>query len=567
MTPLTIRLGQYSSAGCKSINQDSFGAIVPSSPELELKGAVIAVSDGVSSSLVSQIASETAIKSFLTDYYCTSEAWSVSHAAGKVLNSINAWLYSQNRQGPYQYDIEKGYVCTFSALILKKRQAHILHVGDGRIYHFRDGHISLLTREHRLYDGQQTSYLSRALGSDRQVKIDHHTLEIEAGDIFLLMTDGVSDYISNPNIQQLLNRHLGDLNVCAEELVKRALTAGSIDNLTVQIVMVDSIDDQPQYLSFDQPLPIPPILNVNEEFDGYNIIRNLHSSSRSHVYLAQDQQTGRQLIIKTPSIDLSDDTQYLERLMMEEWVAKRVTSQHIISVPTQLKARNYWYTLSEYISGQTLTQWLIDHPQPSLTQIRGIIDQVAKGLMVLHRSDILHQDLRPENIMIDDHGTVKIIDLGSARVAGISEHEDHQLLGTAMFTAPEYFIGAGVHENADLYSLAVLTYYMLSGHYPYGVNVPKARTLEAQYKLSYQTVVDPSRDIPIWLDATLKKGLHPNPLKRYQLLSEFVYDLSHPNPSFLTHLNPPWIEKNPLRFWQSLCFVLTVLLLLSIFMK
>ncbi|WP_017025774.1 bifunctional protein-serine/threonine kinase/phosphatase [Vibrio rumoiensis] len=557
-------MGQYSSAGCKEINQDSFGAVIPESPDLELKGAVIALSDGVSSSQVSQIASETAVKSFLSDYYYTSGAWSVSHAAKQVLTSTNAWLYAQNQQGPYQYDVEKGYVCTFSALILKKQHAHIVHVGDSRIYHLRGGKVTVLTRDHRLYDEQKTSYLSRALGAGGQINIDHHHLALEENDIFILMTDGVSDYLNATLIQQLLDSHSDNLTHCANAFVQHALDSGSDDNLTVQVVVVDSVDDNDQHVLFDQPLPIPPILDINQEFDGYKIIRNIHSSSRSHVYLAVDLTTKQQIIIKTPSIELSHDDIYLERLMMEEWVAKRIHNPHVIEVPAINRPRHYWYTISKFIQGQTLAQWLLDHPQPSLSQIRDIVQQVAKGLMALHRSDILHQDLRPENIMIDETGTVTIIDLGAARVAGITEFEDDQVLGTAMFTAPEYFIGAGANENADLYSLAVLTYYMLSGRYPYGLSAAKARTLSAQHKLQYQTVVDPKRDIPLWLDATLKKALHPNPTKRYQVLSEFIYDLHHPNPVFLRNLNPPWIEKNPLKFWQGLCLLLAILLLISL---
>lgn len=564
MAQLTIRLGQFSSAGCKETNQDSFGAIVPTSPDLELKGAVIALSDGVSSSQVSQIASETAIKSFLSDYYCTSEAWSVSHAANQVLKSTNAWLYNQNQQGPYQSNIEKGYVCTFSALILKKKHAHIVHIGDSRIYHLRSGQVTVLTRDHRVSDGNISSYLSRALGAEGHIHIDHQHLEIKENDIFILMTDGVSDHIGATTIQEIIKKQPDNLDYCAQLFAQHALDSGSQDNLTVQVVAIDSVDENNQHVLFDQPLPIPPILEVNQEFDGYKIIRNIHSSSRSHVYLAVDMFSKRQLVIKTPSIEYSNDEAYLERLMLEEWVAKRISNPHVISIPSMNRPRHYWYTISEFVQGQTLAQWLRDHPQPSLTQIRDIVQQIAKGLMALHRNDILHQDLRPENIMIDDTGTVKIIDLGAVRIAGIAEFEEALLLGTAMFTAPEYFIGAGVSENADLYSLAVLTYHMLSGRYPYGLNAAKARTLSAQYRLQYQTVVDPKRDIPIWLDATLKKALHPNPIKRYQVLSEFIYDLHHPNPAFLSNLNPPWIEKNPLRFWQGLCVLLSILLITAL---
>ncbi|MFY8327552.1 protein kinase domain-containing protein [Pseudoalteromonas sp. ZZD1] len=564
MTQLSLRIGQHSSAGSKDINQDCYGAFVPNSPELELKGAVVALSDGVSSSQVSQVASETAIKSFLSDYYCTSDAWSVSHAAQQVLTSTNAWLYAQNQQGPYRFDVEKGYVCTFSAVIFKKQHAHILHLGDSRIYHFTEGNVTQLTRDHRLYQGSDTSYLSRALGAAGHLQLDHHSVELAQNDVFFLMTDGVSDYLTPSKMQQLYADYLNDLDACAEAFVETAIKAGSDDNLTVQIVVVDHVDDNNQHGLFDNPLPLPPMLSSNDEFDGYKILRAIHRSSRSHVYLAADLISDQQLIIKTPSIDLSHDHEYLERLMLEEWAAKRVNSPHIISIPRISRERNYWYTMSEYIQGETLAQWLVDHPQPSLIDIRAIISQVAKGLMALHRTDMLHQDLRPENIMIDSNGTVKIIDLGSVRVAGIAELEDPQLLGTAMYTAPEYFVGGGGSACSDLFSLAVLTYYMLCGRYPYGVNVAKARTLAAQYKLNYQSVVEPERDIPLWLDATLKKALQPNPAKRYQALSEFVFDLHNPNPAFLTNLNPPWVEKNPLRFYQGLSVLLALLLAVSL---
>ena len=564
MSYLSVRIGQYSSAGSKDINQDCYGAFVPPSPELELKGAVVALSDGVSSSQVSQVASETAIKSFLSDYYCTSDAWSVSHAASQVLNSTNAWLFAQNQQGPFRFEVERGYVCTFSALILKKQHAHVLHIGDSRIYHLRDTHTSQLTRDHRLHHGSDNSYLSRALGAAAQLQLDHQIIALENNDVFFLMTDGVSDYLTPSMMQQIYNQYQHDLDACAQAFVTTAFNGGSTDNLTVQVVVVDNIDVSDQHTLFDKPFPLPPILSSNEEFDGYKIIRPIHSSSRSHVYLAEDLSTALQLIIKTPSTDLSENKEYLERLMLEEWAAKKVNSPHIVAIPRSIRPRNYCYTLSEYIQGDTLAQWLRDHPQPSLSAIRDIISQIAKGLMVLHKSDILHQDLRPENIMIDSHGTVKIIDLGSVRIAGLAELEESQLLGTAMYTAPEYFVGAGGSACSDLFSLAVLTYYMLSGRFPYGVNVAKARTLSAQYKLTYQSVVDPQRDIPLWLDATLKKALQPNPAKRYHVLSEFIYDLHHPNPALMGQISPPWVEKNPLRFYQGLSALLACLLVLSL---
>ena len=95
-----------------------------------MKGIAIVLADGISSSNVSQIASESAVKSFLTDYYCTSESWSVKTSAHRVLAATNSWLHAANPAKPVPYDKDKGYVCTLSAMVIKSTTAHIFHVGD-----------------------------------------------------------------------------------------------------------------------------------------------------------------------------------------------------------------------------------------------------------------------------------------------------------------------------------------------------------------------------------------------------------------------------------------------------
>jgi serine/threonine protein kinase len=175
---------------------------------------------------------------------------------------------------------------------------------------------------------------------------------------------------------------------------------------------------------------------------------------------------------------------------------------------------------------------------------------------------MLHQDLRPENIMIDKSGVLKIIDFGSTKVAGLMEMtqsiEHQNILGTAQYTAPEYFLGEVGAPRSDLFSLAVITYQMLTGKLPYGAEVAKARTQSAQNKLRYQTALHDDREIPVWIDDTLKKALHPNPYKRYQELSEFLYDLSQPSKAFLSKTKPPLMERDPVVFWQSMCVILVV---------
>ncbi|MDH5232778.1 MAG: protein kinase, partial [Gammaproteobacteria bacterium] len=183
--------------------------------------------------------------------------------------------------------------------------------------------------------------------------------------------------------------------------------------------------------------------------------------------------------------------------------------------------------------------------------------------------EMLHQDLRPNNIMIDRNGTVKIIDFGSTRVAGLVEIDSpimHQeILGTAQYSAPEYFVGEPASARSDQFSLAVLIYQMLSGRLPYGTQVAKARSKAAQNRLRYQSVLDEDSEIPAWIDSALKKALHPNPYKRYEDISEFIFDLRHPNKVYLNQTQAPLLERNPVVFWKSISALLliTVIYLLN----
>src|SRR5258708_25539288 len=147
--------------------------------------------------------------------------------------------------------------------------------------------------------------------------------------------------------------------------------------------------------------------------------------------------------------------------MMEEWVARRVDSPHVLKPCLPSRRRKFLYVVMEYIDGQTLTQWMIDNSVPALETVRGIVEQIAKGLRAFHRKEMLHQDIRPDNIMMDDAGTVKIIAFGSTRITGVVEAAPsgnrNDILGTQQYTAPEYFLGEPATSRYDLFSLGVIT--------------------------------------------------------------------------------------------------------------
>src|SRR5882724_5176020 len=568
---LKISVGQFSDKGAKETNQDFHGVLIPDEPLRSLKGISIVLADGISTSKVSRVAAESAVKGFLTDYYCTSESWSVRTSAQRVLEATNSWLHSQTRS-QYAYDKDRGYVCTLSAVVIKSTTAHLFHIGDSRIYRLSGNTLEQLTSDHRVVISSQQSYLGRALGVNPQIEIDYQMLRLEQGDVFVLVTDGIYEHLSARRIAKAVNEGVADLDAAAKAIVDQAFEAGSDDNLTVQIVRVEQLPESAASEVFGQPseLPLPPLLEARMIFDGYRIVRELHGSSRSHIYLAVDIETDAVVTIKIPSIDLRDDPAYLKRFMMEAWVARRIDSPHVLKPCLPSRKRNFLYVVTEFIDGQTLSQWMIDNPKPGLETVRGIVEQIAKGLRAFHRKEMLHQDIRPDNIMIDKTGTVKIIDFGSTKITGVVEAAPsgnrNDILGTAQYTAPEYFLGEPVSSRSDLFSLGIITYQMLTGRLPYGAEAAKARTRSQFNRLIYRPASHRDREMPVWIDGTLERAVHPNPVKRYDSLSEFLFDLRHPNANYLNTSSTPLIERNPLLFWKSTTIVLAlaVILLLAL---
>lgn len=560
---LSLSIGRHSAAGAKASNQDFDGFVVPEPPLAATKGVAIALADGISTSRHGRIAAETAVKSFLSDYYCTSEAWSVKSSGLRVLAATNAWLHAETRRA--RVDRDRGHVCTFSAMVVKSRTAHLFHVGDARILRLEGRSLEPLTTDHRIVTGGE-SLLARALGADPFVEVETREVPIEIGDVFVLATDGVHEHVAAGFVADAIQAAGGDLDGAARAIVEEAFARGSPDNLTVQIVRVDGLPDgrAEEVLGLAADLAPPPPLSARMVFEGYRILRELKATHRSHIFLAEDVETGETVVLKTPSVDAGAEPERLKRFMMEEWIARRIDSAHVVKARAPDRRRDHLYVVMEPLEGRTLTQWMIDNPHPELETVRGIVEQIAKGLRAFHRKEMLHQDLRPDNVMIDAAGTVKIIDFGSTRVAGladISPVEDEEILGTAQYTAPEYFLGERGTTRSDLFSLGVVTYQMLTGRLPYGAEVARARTRAEQRRLRYVSALDPQGRIPLWIDGVLERAVDPDPSRRQEALSEFVEDLRHPRAIYL-HAGPPSLmTRHPVLFWKAVSGLLAAILI------
>ena len=311
-TQLQVSIGQYTDKGAKQTNQDFHDIFIPTNHQITTKGIAIAIADGISSSDVSDIASKASVTSFLIDYFSTSELWSVQKSAHRVLAGINSWLYAQSEKGKFPHDKNRSYVCTFSAMIMRSHTAHIFHIGDTRIYRLRDNAIEQLTEDHRRYVSQEKSYLSRALGIEKELSIDYKTTELKKDDIYLFMSDGIYEHIDKSVLIDTIFNEENTLQDSAKIISDIAYNDGSTDNLSIQIIQIDRLPNS-EIKEIDKELlnkSLPPILEAPCIFDGYKVMRELSATSRSHTYLALDTHTDTSVVLKIPSIDLKNDQAY-----------------------------------------------------------------------------------------------------------------------------------------------------------------------------------------------------------------------------------------------------------------
>ncbi len=561
-TTLKVRFGGCSVAGVKAVNQDAFAAHLPATRQADTKGAACAMADGVSSSLDSHIASQTSVTTFLQDYFATPDAWTVKTASARVLHALNRWLYQHGNSGNRA---KNSLVTTFSALVIKSTTAHLLHLGDSRIYRYRGSQLEQLTRDHSSTYGGSKRYLTRALGVEPHIEVDYRQDPVECGDIYLLTSDGFHDFISPVNLAGRLESLGQDLEAEASTLVQAALDNGSDDNVSVLLVRIDELPVQnleEAHRSLTQ-LPIPPMLSAGNRLDGYEVLEVLFCGTRSDLYLVRDEASSNLYTLKAPSLNFADDPLYLDGFIKEEWVGQQINHPAVMKTFSPVRPKQFLYYLAEYIPHPHLGQWALEHPHPGLEPVRDMVKQISQALRALQRQDMIHQDLKPENVLVDPQGRITLIDFGTVCVAGLDEISsplDHDIpQGSINYVAPEYLLGRQGSHRSDLFSLGVIAYELFTGHIPFQERQRSDYQIKSYADMRYIPARQHRPDLPEWIEGALRKACCPDPARRYAALSEFLHDLSVPNTALVaSEQRKPLMEKNPLLFWKGLSTLLAL---------
>jgi serine/threonine protein phosphatase PrpC len=558
---LQITSGYASLNGKRERNEDFVGMVLPDEPELTSKGVLIAVADGVSGSGGGREASEYTVRGLLSDYYATPDDWDIPVALDRVLHAVNRWLVAQSSAHPER----DGMATTLSALVLRHRYYTIAHIGDTRIYLLRNGQLARLTTDHVWDRPEMRHVLTRAMGLDRHLNLDYSDGELQLGDRFLLVSDGVWQPLGD----KLLTQHLlqcVDPDNGARELCDAALAAGSQDNVSAAIIEVTQIpditlnDNRAQLKS----LVPPPRLKIGATIDGFSVLELLHESRVTILYKVRDEESGNSYVLKTLAPDMAGDDIERAALAHEEWLMRRVVArffpQHVNVAPER---RTYLYLLMTWHDGATLQQKLQADIHFTVPDALPLATKLVRGVGALHRRGILHRDIKPDNIHLGSDDELRILDLGVA-ISGQEPRDrmfDHA--GTPSFIAPEQYAGAKPSQQMDLYGIGVTLYHMLTRRYPYGEIEPFQRP-------KFGEPIPPTRyrpDIPQWFENLILKAVARDPARRFETSDELLAALergaSRPVPP---PAPTPLLDRDPAMVWRAIALLSIVVNLVLIYL-
>ncbi|MDR5874968.1 protein kinase domain-containing protein [Vreelandella gomseomensis] len=564
---LLISYGQAFVAPDRRLHRSSMSVRFPEPPLLKAKGGCAVISDSLSRNTLAKQAGDLSVRGFLADYFSTPDHWDVKTSATRVLRALNSWCYSQSQH------VQNGsFVSSLSAMVFRERDAHLFHMGDTLVFRLRGAEFEQLSRDH-VTDLGGYRYPSRALGMDGSVDIDYTLLPMKQGDLFLFTTQAVGGTLLPSDYVRLIRQDASDLDAACERLANEAKQRAQErgyggDQFCFQLVRIDELPEE----SPDHPgqlygeLPIPPELAPGARLDGLEVLAVLSRTSQSRIYRVRDVYSEREMVMKAPSPELSLRNAYLEHFLLQQWVVERVNSPFVVKVVEPSRPRRYLYYLMQHVEGETLREWAERHPQATLSQRLDIANQLGKAVQALHHRDIIHQQIMPDNILVDPHGKIVLTDFSACHMREVDGHRHSgellRQVGLNEHTAPEYALGDSVGRRSDQYSLASTVYWLLTGEMPYSLTPNRLRSHTDLEGLTYRNARTTNPEISPQLDEALRRALDPQRALRFRRLSEFLHALRLPlgkRPA----ADADKERQEPRRFWQGVAGILLLLLVLS----
>lgn len=554
---LVLAAGFASARGPREENQDFGGVHMGGALDQVRHGVLAAVADGVSGGKQGRVAAELAVRALIEGFYSMPDTLGPAKAMQAALRAYNRWLYGMGRG-----DTMENAATTFTALALRGRRAHLIHVGDSRAWRFAGGRLACLTTDHVRPEPDLRHVLIRAVGMETELRLDHATIELAEHDRLLLTSDGIHGPLSAGKIAAILGQQTS-ADATATELVDAALAAGGKDNATAVVIDVVRLPapDHDGILTGLSALPAiaPPAPGTS--FDGFRIERVLSEGRYAILLQAKDSEDGSRVVLKFPRPNALSERAIRLAFARELLLAQRVSSPFVLAAhPVRPERQTALYCVQPLLEGDTMAGRISRGLPPLRLAVEQAI-RLTRAVAALHRLDVVHRDIKPDNVMLTTDGGLKLIDLGVARLPRVEDFHGDEIPGTPGFMAPEQFAGNAGDEFTDQFALGVTLYRWFTGHWPFGEQ-------EAFQRPRFAKPVPPSRhrpEIPSWLDDAILSAIQPAREARFGDTIDLLRALERGGS---VEVRPrqfvPLIERNPVRFWQMVSAGLALALFLSL---
>jgi serine/threonine-protein kinase len=541
-------------------------------------GSIAVLADGVggigNGDVASRLAAETAIDLFKE----AEPEFTPADIIRQIYETASAKLF--------QAAGEKGRMATtLITSIFRHDTLTLAHIGDSRAYLIRAAKIKRLTTDHSYTSLQvklglllernamtspHRSTLTRALGFEPIAHYDILTEKLQSGDFILQCSDGLYGFVLDEEILDIINKsHPGQ---ACKNLIALAERRQASDNVSLQLIQVwDTSPFQGAPAAAPIAKPTGSEVNVGTLLDDrFEITDVIAKSGMASIFRANDRKTGKAAALKIPHLQIESDPAGFERFRREEEIGLLLDHPYILKI-LRVEKKSRPYLAMEYLEGQTLNELLHSvRPLPEPDAAR-IASRICEALDYLHKTQVVHRDLKPQNVMLCNDGSIRLMDFGIAKSLAsrrLTFVGFTPAMGTPDYMAPEQVKGGRGDQRTDIYSLGAILYEMATGEVPFGGDSP--------YVIMNSRVTgDPvaprkvnPKLTPV-IEEIILHAMERDPKRRYQSALEMKHELDDYESVVMTsrhtRLQAPQLWKSRFRM-LPLILVLVVLWILGFFL-
>lgn len=471
---------------------------------------IAVVCDGVGSALMGAEAAKRTCHFLVNSLKNRPKTWTLEKSIKHFIENINHLLYKESMA---DYEREE-LVTTLTLVVIEGTRLYGANVGDSRIYLQRDNNLTQLSDDHAMDEKGMENVLTSAIGLEESVDPFYFENNLQAKDRILLCSDGLYNELSAVELQESMHMNASFIVKKASKKVDDNLP----DDTTAVLLEIKELDQRQKYKQSN--LLVKEVYKKGDKIDGYLLKKSLIANNRTWIC----EKRGQEYVIKFAPYEVVEDERILDFFVKEVWMAKRLKAGFFpkVAVPTNRTHRYYIMTL---IKGVTLKEYTDKKPLSVDLSVELSIF-LLKMSQYLIKQDMVHGDIKPENIMVytskNDKISFKMVDFGSITEA----YSDVTRAGTPSYLAPERFKQAPVSEQTEVYAIGVTLYEAMTQKFPFGEIEP------FQTPSFEKNVKEPSKInavIPTWLDSVLLRALESNTEKRYNNYSEMQYEISNPD--------------------------------------